>query len=248
MHDLKAAWTQLRAAALSYPDTYEESPWGERAIKVRKKIFVFLGGGDGQKLSFSLKLPESRVTALELEQAFPTHYGMGKHGWVSFSYELGQEVPLPDVLDWVDESFRAVAPKRLVRTLGQPRPPEPVPERTLEGRALLLAGDDPLRLERAQKALVARGADVLCVPLDGALDAAGDGAPDAVVLDLSRNAKVALDALPELGLVSDGAMIVAGIRDAKMQRTVVALPGISLWSREPPGDPVFVDQLVGQLG
>ena len=32
----------LRKHALSYPEAYEEFPWGERAIKVKGKVFVFM--------------------------------------------------------------------------------------------------------------------------------------------------------------------------------------------------------------
>ncbi|TDJ77540.1 MAG: MmcQ/YjbR family DNA-binding protein [Planctomycetota bacterium] len=38
---------ELRTFALSFPDAYEEFPWGHCAIKVNKKIFVTLGGEDG---------------------------------------------------------------------------------------------------------------------------------------------------------------------------------------------------------
>ena len=61
---------RLRAHALGFPDATEEFPWGERAIKVRGKVFLFLRAG-----------------------------GAG----VSFA--------------WIEESYRAVGPKRLVTAL-----------------------------------------------------------------------------------------------------------------------------------
>jgi hypothetical protein len=33
---------RLRKAALAYPEAYEELPWGDHAIKVNGKSFVFL--------------------------------------------------------------------------------------------------------------------------------------------------------------------------------------------------------------
>jgi predicted DNA-binding protein (MmcQ/YjbR family) len=40
-----ATWKRLRDVALGLPEAVEEFPWGDRVVKVRKKIFVFLGEG-----------------------------------------------------------------------------------------------------------------------------------------------------------------------------------------------------------
>ncbi|MGH9456448.1 MAG: MmcQ/YjbR family DNA-binding protein [Thermoanaerobaculia bacterium] len=101
--------------ALSYPETREDHPWGETAIKVREKAFLFLGKHGN--VSFSVKLPASREFALEFPFAEPTHYGLGKHGWVTVTLTRGDELPLDVLKKWVDESFRAVAPKTLVKKL-----------------------------------------------------------------------------------------------------------------------------------
>lgn len=101
--------------ALSYPETREDHPWGETAIKVREKAFLFLG--KHEKVSFSVKLPSSRDFALDFPFAEPTHYGLGKHGWVTVTLTKGDELPLDVLKRWVDESFRAVAPKSLLKTL-----------------------------------------------------------------------------------------------------------------------------------
>ena len=73
---------ELREFALSLPETTEDFPWGERAFKVKTKAFVFLSMHDGE-LSFSVKLPKTGNQALALPFAEPTHYGLGKHGWVT---------------------------------------------------------------------------------------------------------------------------------------------------------------------
>ena len=99
----------VRKAALAYPETHEDHPWGEIAIKVKGKVFVFMGS-DG----FSVKLPKSGPTVLKKKLGEPTHYGLGKHGWVSID---GGPISLEDALSWVDESFRAVAPKRVLSKL-----------------------------------------------------------------------------------------------------------------------------------
>ena len=49
----------LRKFALGFPEAHEDFPWGERVVKVRKKVFVFMGHPDGG-LTLSVKLPESQ--------------------------------------------------------------------------------------------------------------------------------------------------------------------------------------------
>ena len=109
---LARARARLRRLALSYPEAREEFPWGECVIKVRGKIFLFLGRSGGG-LSLSVKLPGSAMLALDLPFASPTGYGLGKSGWVTAEFASGDNPPLPVLEQWIDESYRAVAPKRL---------------------------------------------------------------------------------------------------------------------------------------
>jgi hypothetical protein len=71
-------YAAVREFALEYPGAHEDFPWGERVIKVKGKVFVFMGKPDGE-LSLSVKLPTSGT--------------------------------------WIDESYRAVAPKKLLAEL-----------------------------------------------------------------------------------------------------------------------------------
>ena len=113
---LKKAFEHVRKFALSYPETREDHPWGESAIKVKGKTFVFMGLSEG-KLGLSVKLPRSREFALDYPFTQPTRYGLGNSGWVSASFEGKDNPPLDVLRAWVDESFRAIAPKKLVATL-----------------------------------------------------------------------------------------------------------------------------------
>lgn len=108
---------KVREAALAYPGATEEFPWGERVIKVKGKVFVFLGRDEDDDVGLSVKLPHSGDAALGLPFCTPTGYGLGKAGWVSASFPGGKNVPLPLLLEWLDESYRAVAPKKLLATL-----------------------------------------------------------------------------------------------------------------------------------
>lgn len=115
---LESLELELRDYAMTFPETTEDHPWGHRAMKVKGKVFVFLGGDKNAKeLSLSVKLPTSRDMAADLPFAEPTGYGMGKHGWVTARFTKVSDVPMELLRAWIDESFRAIAPKKLVKTL-----------------------------------------------------------------------------------------------------------------------------------
>jgi predicted DNA-binding protein (MmcQ/YjbR family) len=109
---LAAAEAALRAHAMAKPEATEHFPWGERAIKVKGKVFLFMYA-DATRLSLSTKLPRSNGVALMLPFATPTGYGLGKAGWVSAAFEGGIAPPVDMLLDWIDESYQAIAPAKL---------------------------------------------------------------------------------------------------------------------------------------
>jgi predicted DNA-binding protein (MmcQ/YjbR family) len=110
---LKRAESLLRDTALEYPHTEEAHPWGETAIKVKGKTFLFMRLAPAE-LSFSVKLPKSGIQALALPFVKPTEYGMGKHGWVTVRVAKVTKALESQFIDWLDESFRAVAPKKVL--------------------------------------------------------------------------------------------------------------------------------------
>lgn len=112
----KKAMVRLRKFALSLPEAWEDHPWGENVVKVKKKVFVFLGREDGAGgIGFSVKLPESADDALSLDYTEPTGYGLGKSGWVSVHLPKSPDVELYE--SWIEESYRSVAPKKLAAKL-----------------------------------------------------------------------------------------------------------------------------------
>jgi predicted DNA-binding protein (MmcQ/YjbR family) len=114
MADIRA---QLRAFALSLPDASEHFPWGERVAKVNGKVFVFLGrDAESGPALMSVKLVESHGHAMAIEGAEPTGYGLGRSGWVNVP-RRAEGVPLDVLCDWIEESYRIIAPKRLVAEL-----------------------------------------------------------------------------------------------------------------------------------
>ncbi len=107
---------KVRAFALSLPETAEEHPWGEDVMKVRGKIFVFLGSSAPASRRMTVKLEESHAHALSIEGSQRTGYGLGQSGWVTVPLRA-EGVDLQLLRDWIEESYRIVAPKRLVAEL-----------------------------------------------------------------------------------------------------------------------------------
>jgi predicted DNA-binding protein (MmcQ/YjbR family) len=118
-----AALAAVRTHALTFPLATEDHPWGETAIKVKGKVFVFLSVHDGA-IHMSVKLPVSAAAALGMTFAEPTGYGLGKHGWVTATFLPGERVPVELLRDWIDESYRAVAPRYVLAALevGEEKP------------------------------------------------------------------------------------------------------------------------------
>lgn len=78
--------------------------------KVRKKVFVFFGMPELGKPGMTMKLTQSHPLALAQPGVVPAGYNLGKSGWVTVTFQDG--MPYEMLRDWVDESYRAVAPKK----------------------------------------------------------------------------------------------------------------------------------------
>ena len=116
MGALTSVADDLRAHALALPEAWADSPWeGDNVAKVRRRIFAFLPTDDHGSLG--VKLPTSAGFALTLGAVTPMAYGLGRHGWVTIA--LGSPTTPDGVLlrDWISESYRAIAPRRLAALL-----------------------------------------------------------------------------------------------------------------------------------
>jgi predicted DNA-binding protein (MmcQ/YjbR family) len=112
-----AVLKELRAFGLAYPGAHTKSPWpGHLDLAVKDKTFAYLSI-EGEPLSISCKLPQSHAAALMLPYTEPTGYGLGKSGWVSARFTGPHKPQVAMLKAWIDESYRAQAPKRLVATL-----------------------------------------------------------------------------------------------------------------------------------
>jgi predicted DNA-binding protein (MmcQ/YjbR family) len=108
----------LRSFALGLPGAAEEFPWGDRVVKVNKKIFAFLPGDEASATRLCVKLADAHPFALSLEGAAPAAYGLGRAGWVTI--DLDRAAAPPDLLqEFIEESYRLIAPKRLIAELDE---------------------------------------------------------------------------------------------------------------------------------
>jgi predicted DNA-binding protein (MmcQ/YjbR family) len=101
----------------TYPGAHLKSPWpGHMDLAVNDKTFAYLSI-EGEPFGISCKLPKSSSVALMLPFCQPTPYGLGKAGWVSAKFPAGKALPVEMLKEWIDESYRAQAPKKLLKQL-----------------------------------------------------------------------------------------------------------------------------------
>jgi predicted DNA-binding protein (MmcQ/YjbR family) len=119
---LFAAQEKLRLYGLTLPEAAEDHPWGHIALKVKKKAFVFMSGAELHegKLSITVKLPQSgEIAAARMANVEPAGYGLGKSGWVTATFAPKDTVDIVLLKDWIAQSYRAIAPKKLAALVGQ---------------------------------------------------------------------------------------------------------------------------------
>jgi predicted DNA-binding protein (MmcQ/YjbR family) len=132
-----AVLKELRAWGLShFPGAHTKSPWpGHLDLAVNDKTFAYLSI-EGEPFSISCKLPRSSSVALMLPMCSPTPYGLGKSGWVSAQFDDKTPPPLDMLKQWIDESYRAQAPKKLLKQLegGEGTTPPPKPKKVTKSK------------------------------------------------------------------------------------------------------------------
>ena len=118
------AWDQVRTFALGLPCAIEDFPWGELVVKVDHPsrrmanglvygpMFLWLGSREAAAPAVSVKLKASYDQAVTIGGATPmTASGLGQWGWLTVPL-VGADLDF--VRDWVEESYRNVAPKKLL--------------------------------------------------------------------------------------------------------------------------------------
>ena len=139
IRDLVALERRLRAFVQTLPGAWEDLPWGERVAKVGKKVFVFnlARGGDKEAHGppgIAIKLSDSHAAVAKRSFASPTGYGLGKSGWLTLRFDLDESPTAAELESWIEESYRLIAPKKLLAQL-EARASAPVAPKLSKPRA-----------------------------------------------------------------------------------------------------------------
>ena len=106
----------LRKIALQYPETDAGASCNKVAYKARGKSFLFVGA-DGDAWNAMFKLGDSIDELRKLAKKAPDRYNVGKTNWVTLVFPHKEAPSVADLERWIDESFRLIAPKKLVAEL-----------------------------------------------------------------------------------------------------------------------------------
>ena len=107
----------LRTVALSYPQAElgvacQGTALESSIVKARNKTFLFMSGA-GPSCTVRLKLCTSQTEAMQLAANEPGRYKLGAHGWTTISFSESTPPPIELMKRWIDESYRAIADKKL---------------------------------------------------------------------------------------------------------------------------------------
>jgi predicted DNA-binding protein (MmcQ/YjbR family) len=101
----------IRSLALSFPEAYEDAPWGFPVFKVADNRLFALLQDEGAAAEVTLKLDrEEREIALLHPWVRVASY-VGRYGWVTATIE--DDDALETTLEWLRESYYLKAPKKL---------------------------------------------------------------------------------------------------------------------------------------
>jgi len=99
---------------MALPETGEGTSCVNRAFTVRRKNFLFLGEKEGN-IRFMAKLTDSFDAASALEDP---RLVVGKFGWVTLNFPPDDPFDRELLEAWLHESFRAIAPRAVLKQLG----------------------------------------------------------------------------------------------------------------------------------
>src|SRR6266545_6721595 len=106
---------RIRTLALSFPQTYEDEPWGHPVFKVaNNKMFASMSV-DTHVVRLSVKVtPEERELALQMPFVEIAPY-VGRYGWIMA--RVSDDESLEHALEWLRESYWLNAPAKLKKAV-----------------------------------------------------------------------------------------------------------------------------------
>jgi predicted DNA-binding protein (MmcQ/YjbR family) len=107
---------RLLQIVLSLPGAYEDRPWGSVHCKVAGKIFVGWGRHDDGEMEIGFRVsPELQSMLVASDPRFKIAKYVGKYGGVDM--RIGPKPNWDEVEEFIVESYRIIAPKKLVKEL-----------------------------------------------------------------------------------------------------------------------------------
>jgi predicted DNA-binding protein (MmcQ/YjbR family) len=112
---------RLRKLCLALPEAHEVEAWGEPTFRVRDKLFAMFAHannhhGGGRPAVWCKAGPGNQELMVQAEpQRFFVPPYVGPSGWIGVW--LDRQVDWPELAGLVQDSYRLVAPKRLIATL-----------------------------------------------------------------------------------------------------------------------------------
>lgn len=113
--------TKLRKLCLALPDAHEVEAWGEPTFRVKNKIFAMHAAannhhGDGRESVWVKAAPGNQeIMIRHAPKKFFVPPYVGPSGWVGIY--LDKAVEWPEVDELLRDSYRLVAPKKLIARL-----------------------------------------------------------------------------------------------------------------------------------
>ena len=107
----------LRQICLSFPEAVEKETWGHPTFRVNDKMFVMCSTDDTTGPTMTLKAPageQELLLASSVRFFYPSY--VGANGWIGI--KLSNSTDWDEVRELVDDSYRLIAPKRLLKALG----------------------------------------------------------------------------------------------------------------------------------
>jgi|HubBroStandDraft_2_1064218.scaffolds.fasta_scaffold708075_2 predicted DNA-binding protein (MmcQ/YjbR family) len=106
----------LLEIVLRLPGAYEDRPWGSVHCKVAGKIFVGWGRHEDGEMGMGFRVDkELQSTLVASDPRFTIAKYVGQHGGVDM--RLGPKPNWDEVEQFIVESYRIIAPKKLVKEL-----------------------------------------------------------------------------------------------------------------------------------
>lgn len=117
MASSKSLLPRIRKIALALPEAEEIETWGHPTFRVASKIFAGFGDDDGRP-SLGIKVGKPAMELFLKDPRFIRAPYVGQHGWVHLF--LDKDVDWNEVANLIQDSYRQIAPRRLVKALPSP--------------------------------------------------------------------------------------------------------------------------------